>query len=100
MHISGKLEGWETFRNQQKATWREKNKGKLVNNIKEESKSFFRYIKRQARVDIGPLENDAGEIVMGNKEMADELNHCFAPVFTLENTGNMPDIQENQSGQK
>lgn len=49
--MSGRPEDWEDFKEQQKVTekaiWGEKMKyeGKLANNIKEESKSFFSYIK-------------------------------------------------------
>lgn len=46
---------------------------KAASNIKEDTKSVFRYIKREARVDIEPLQNDAG-VAVGNKQMVDEMN--------------------------
>lgn len=46
-------------------------------------------------MDVGPLENDVGEVIMGNKEMAEELNNFFASVFTVEDTSNVPEIQES-----
>lgn len=68
------------------------------NNIKEDCKSFFSYIKSKkgARVDVGLLENNAREVIMGNKEMAEELNNFFATVFTVKDTSNVPEIQEGQ----
>ena len=49
--ISGNLEDWEIFKDQQKATKKAIKKGKmdyeskLAQNIKTESKSFYKYIK-------------------------------------------------------
>lgn len=34
-------------------------------------------------MDSGPLENYAGEVIIGYKEMAEELNMFFATVFTV-----------------
>ncbi|XP_072107366.1 uncharacterized protein [Mobula birostris] len=98
--ISGKTEDWEVFKTLRKKTKkvikREKinYERKLANNIKEDTKSFFKYIKskRQVRVDIGPIENDTGEIVMGDEEIAEELNKYFASVFTEEDS-RIPDTQ-------
>eukprot|EP00061_Rhincodon_typus_P010582 g34979.t1 len=52
---------------------------KLARNIKDDCHSF-RYLKgkREAVVGIGLLDNEAGEVVMGNKEMVEELNMYFA----------------------
>jgi len=80
--INGKPEVWEAFKSEQrttkKATSGEKMnyECKLASNIKGDMKSFFQYIKgkREAKIDIGPLENEAGEIIIGNKKMAEELN--------------------------
>ncbi|XP_072885546.1 uncharacterized protein [Hemitrygon akajei] len=99
--ISGKTDYSEVFKSLQKETKkvikREKMnyERKLANNIKEDTKSFFKFIKskRQVRVDIGPIENDAGDIVMGDKEVAEELNEYFASVFTEEDISNITDIQ-------
>eukprot|EP00061_Rhincodon_typus_P016498 g44756.t1 len=49
-----------------------------------------------ALVDIGLLENKAGEVAMWNEEMVEELNTCFASVFTVEDTSSMPELQQTQ----
>ena len=54
---------------------------------------------REAKICIGPLENEAGEVIIGNKEMAEELNSYFASVFTVEDTSGMPELQESQGAQ-
>ena len=38
------------------------------------------------------LKTETGEFIMGNKEMADELNRYFGSVFTREDTNNLPDV--------
>lgn len=97
--ISGNLEDYKAFnRRQPKAIRRKKkkNEDKLANHVEEDRQRFFRYVKSkgEARVDIRLLENDAGEVVMGNKEMV-ELNRVFASVevyfFTVEDTSHMPE---------
>ena len=45
---------------------------------------------------MGPLKADTGEIIMGNKEMAEELNRYFGSVFTKEDTNNLPDVLEDR----
>ncbi|GCB60125.1 hypothetical protein scyTo_0006816 [Scyliorhinus torazame] len=37
----------------------------------------------------------AGEVIIGNKELADELNSYFASVFMVKDTSGMPELQEN-----
>ncbi|XP_059843926.1 uncharacterized protein LOC132404008 [Hypanus sabinus] len=71
---------------------------KLAWNIKEDSKSFFRYAKRKKIVknNVGPLKNELGEIVMGNREMAEEFNEYFRSVFNKEDTSNLPDVWMGQ----
>ena len=104
---SGKSEDWEGYKNKQRITKREirkeriKYEGRLASNIRNDSKSFFKYIKnkREAKVDIGPLQNDAGNLVMGDKEIAEELNKYFASVFTVEDMSNIPTIQERQGAE-
>lgn len=36
------------------------------------------------------------EVVMGDDETADELKKLFVPVFTLEDTSSVPEIQVSQ----
>eukprot|EP00061_Rhincodon_typus_P015263 g42840.t1 len=59
-----------------------KYEGKLTSKIKVDCKSF--------------LGNEAGEIVMGNTEMAEELNRYFASVYTVEDNNCLPELQEIQ----
>eukprot|EP00061_Rhincodon_typus_P003191 g19492.t1 len=47
-------------------------------------------------MDIGLLGNDTGEIAVGNKEMAEELNNYFMSVFTVEDMSNISKIQQTQ----
>ena len=81
--ISGKPEDWEAFKSEQRTTKKAirgekmKYECKLASNIKEDKKSFFQYIKGKRKA-IGPLENEAGEVIIGNKAMAEELNSYFA----------------------
>ena len=59
--ISGKLEGWEFFKCEQRTTIKAirgekmKYECKVATNIKEDRKRFFQYIKekREAKIDIG-----------------------------------------------
>ena len=71
---------------------------KLARNIKKDSKSFFSYVKgkRVAKSNVAPLKADTGEIIKGNKEMAEELNRYFGSVFTKEDTNNLPDVLEDR----
>ncbi|XP_055486669.1 uncharacterized protein LOC129693972 [Leucoraja erinacea] len=101
---SRKPEDSETFIGQQKETkWaiqaeKMKHEGKLARNVKKDSKGFFRHVKgkRIAKSNVGPLKADTGEIIMGNKEMAEELNRYFGSVFTKEDTNNLPDVMEDR----
>ncbi|XP_072426477.1 protein FRG1 isoform X1 [Chiloscyllium punctatum] len=98
--ISGKTEDWEAFEEQQRITKKEirrekmRYEGKLAKNIKEDSKSFFRYVKgkKMIKTKIGPLKTETGEYITGNKEMAEELNSYFRSVFTGEDTSNLPEV--------
>ncbi|XP_072437775.1 uncharacterized protein [Chiloscyllium punctatum] len=98
--ISGKTEDWEAFKEQQRISKKEirrekmRYEGKLAKNIKEDSKSFFRYVqgKKMVRTKIGPLKTEAGEYITGNEEMAEELNGYFRSVFTGEDTSNLPEV--------
>ncbi|XP_055500270.1 uncharacterized protein LOC129702543 [Leucoraja erinacea] len=96
---SGKQEDWVMFKEQQKITKRTirgeemRYEGKQAKNMKEDSKSFFRYMKRKrlGKAQVEPLKTEKGEFIMGNKEMADELNSYFGSAFTKEDTNNLPD---------
>ena len=62
---------------------------KLAQNIKSDSKSFYAYVRRKQHVRdrVGPLEDNAGNIITeGVVLMAEELNTHFSSVFTREDT--------------
>ena len=43
-----------------------------------------------AKVNIGPLEHEKGNVITGNEEMAEALNRYFVSDFTVEVTNNIP----------
>ena len=69
---------------------------KLATNIKQDSKSFFAYIRSKQRVkdSIGPLKGSNGAVISNNKEMAESLNEYFSTVFTLEDTNALPATEQ------
>ena len=64
---------------------------KLGDNIKHDSKSFYKYVKskQQVKDSVGPLRGQNGEVSSDSKFMAEELNAFFASSFTRENTENI-----------
>ena len=58
----------------------------LAQNIKSDSKSFYAYVrsKQNVRDKVGPLEDNAGDIITEGFLMAEELNMHFSTVFTRE----------------
>ena len=68
----------------------------MANKIKENPKHFFSYIraKNKGKEGIGPLKNDAGEVVSSCKEMAVLLNDFFSSVFTMEDLNTIPNGEE------
>ena len=65
---------------------------KLSQNIKSDSKSFYAYVrnKQNVRDKVGPLEDNAGNIITQGFLMAEELNIHFSSVFTREDTCSLP----------
>ena len=61
---------------------------KLAQNIKSDSKSFYAYVrsKQNVRDKVGPLEENAGNIITHALLLAQELNMHFSSVFTREYT--------------
>ncbi|GAB0176509.1 mitochondrial enolase superfamily member 1 [Grus japonensis] len=53
-------------------------------NVKDNKKSFYRYVseKRRTRENVGPLQNETGELVTQDMEKAEVLNESFASAFT------------------
>ncbi|XP_055492783.1 uncharacterized protein LOC129697999 [Leucoraja erinacea] len=93
-------EDWEKFRDQQRRTKGLIRKGKidyerkLAGNIKTDCKSIYRYVKRKrlVKTNVGPLQTETGELIMGNKDMADQLNNYVGSVFTMKEINNLPEI--------
>ena len=50
-----------------------------------------------AKVNIGPLEDEKGDVITGNEKMAEALNRYFVLVFTVEDTNNMPKIDDRKA---
>ena len=65
---------------------------KLAQHIKSDSKSFYAYVrcKQNVRDKVGPLEDNAGNIITQGFLMAEELNMHFSLVFTREDTCSLP----------
>ena len=65
---------------------------KLAQNIKSDSKSFYAYVrsKQNVRDKVGPLEDNAGNIITYGCLMVDELNMHFSSVFTRKDTSSLP----------
>ena len=57
---------------------------KLACNIKNDSKSFYAYVRSKQNVQdkVGPLEDSAGNIISQGFLMAEDLNGYFSSVFT------------------
>ena len=73
---------------------------KLAQNIKSDSKSFYAYVrnKQNVRDRVGPLEDNAGNIITQGVLMAEELNMNFSSVFTREDTSSLPVTETNFEG--
>ena len=69
---------------------------KLATNIKQDSKSFFAYIRSKQCIkdSIGSLKGNNGTVILSNKEMAESLNEYFGTVFTLEDTDAFPATEQ------
>ena len=65
---------------------------KLAQNIKSDRKSLYAYVrsKQNVRDTVGPLEDNAGNIITQGSLMAEELNMHFSSVFTREDTCSLP----------
>ena len=65
---------------------------KLACNIKNDSKSFYAYVRSKQNVQdkVGPLEDSAGNIISQGFLMAEDLNGYFSSVFTKEDISSLP----------
>ena len=95
---TGKDEDYEVYKEALNAATNEVRKSKrnfelkLAQNIKSDSKSFYAYVrsKQNVRDKVGPLEDNAGDIIAEGFLMAEELNMHFSSVFTREDTSSLP----------
>ena len=71
---------------------RKSKRKKLAGNIKNDSKSFYAYVrsKQKVRDKVGPLENNRGNIISDGFQMAEVLNEYFWSVFTTEDISSLP----------
>ncbi|GAB0195030.1 mitochondrial enolase superfamily member 1 [Grus japonensis] len=81
---------WEEYRETVRAARDQVRKAKalieisLARDVKDDKKSFYRYVsdKRRMRENVGPLQNETGDLVTQDMEKAEVLNNFFASVFT------------------
>ena len=95
---TGKDKDYEVYKEALNAATNEVRKAKrnfehkLAQNIKSDSKRFYAYVrsKQNVRDKVGPLEDNAGNIITQRCLMAEELNVHFSSVFTREDTSSLP----------
>ena len=73
---------------------------KLAQHIKSDIKSFYVYARSKQNVQdkVGPLEDNAGNIITQVLLMAEELNMPFSSVFTREETSSLPVPETKSNG--
>eukprot|EP00061_Rhincodon_typus_P004674 g23153.t1 len=49
------------------------------------------------KVNIGPLDDEKVDLIMGNEEIAEVLNRYFMSVFTVEDMSNVPVINDKET---
>ena len=66
---------------------------KLADNIKNDSKSFYAYVRSKQRTKdrVGPLKDQGGEVIIDDEVAANILNNYFSSVFTIEDCSNIPE---------
>jgi len=65
----------------------------LVDNIKNDSKSFYAYVRggSKATKKIGPIANSQDELVDSSEGMCELLNQAIREVFTKEDMSDIPE---------
>ena len=68
----------------------------IIQNMKQEPKMLFKYIRSQQKVkpSVRPLEKGTGELAQTGQENAEILNEFFQSVFIDEDTGDLPDFAD------
>ena len=75
---------------------------KLAEEIKENPKSFWKYVhsKTKVRQGVNDLTRDDGSVAHTDEEKAEELNKFFCSVFTIENDASTPEPEIKHDGTK
>ena len=64
----------------------------MAGNIKNDNKNFYAYVRSNQKVPdkVGPLENNRGNIISDQFQMAEVLNKYFSSVSTTEDISSLP----------
>ena len=64
--------------------WNQEKENKLINNISEDPKAFYKYAKSKSKIEsgIGPLEDENGECTSKPEQMAEILRAQYEKVFS------------------
>ncbi|GAB0209770.1 mitochondrial enolase superfamily member 1 [Grus japonensis] len=95
---------WEEYRETVRAAREQVRKAKalielnLARDVKDNKKSFYRYVseKRRTRENVGPLQNEMGDLVTQDMEKAEVLNDFFASVFTSKGSSHTAQVTEGK----
>lgn len=69
---------------------------RLAANIKTDRKGFFKYYrsKMKAKESVGPIEDEQGNLIKDEKQMANIFSKFFTSVFTTEDVTNIPEPEQ------
>ncbi|GAB0208353.1 mitochondrial enolase superfamily member 1 [Grus japonensis] len=96
---------WEEYRETVQAARDQVRKAKalmielnLARDVKDNKKGFYRYVrdKRRTRENVGPLQNETGDLVTQDMEKAEVLNDFFASVFTSKCSSHTAQVTEGK----
>ncbi|GAB0207214.1 mitochondrial enolase superfamily member 1 [Grus japonensis] len=95
---------WEEYRETVRAARDQVRKAKalteisLARDVKGNKKSFYRCVsdKRRMRENVGPLQNETGDLVTQDMEKAEVLNDFFASVFTGKGSSHAAQVTEGR----
>ncbi|GAB0187269.1 mitochondrial enolase superfamily member 1 [Grus japonensis] len=95
---------WEEYRQTVQAARGQVRKAKalteisLARDVKDNKKSFYRYVsdKRRTRENVGPLQNETGDLVTQDMEKAEVFNDFFASVFTGKSLSHTAQVTEGR----
>ncbi|GAB0179532.1 hypothetical protein GRJ2_000418500 [Grus japonensis] len=97
---------WEEYRETVQAARHQVRKAKalvelnLARDVKDNKKSFYRYVseKKRMRENVGPLQNETGDLVTQDMEKVEVLNDFFALVFTGKCSSHTAQVTEGMKG--